>query len=121
MKSRHAAALALVGWYLMAPPIRPGWHFDRDWHLTNRPWVRSELPLSHWDILKSFEAANECEGAKKKMCDDWQSISSATGEILGYDGPGCQADEPDRKDLVEVIRNEYLMCVATDDPRLKEK
>jgi hypothetical protein len=120
MNVRHAAAIALVGWYLMAPPIRPGWHFDRDWRLTDRPWVHSNLPLSRWDVLKSYETAMECEAAKSKICDDWLSIR-ATDQILGYDGPGCQAAEPDRSDLVEVIRNEYLMCIATNDPRLKGK
>ena len=48
MKLRHAAALALVGWYLMAPPLYEG-------HKSNL-----DAPLSEWVILDSFDSANDC-------------------------------------------------------------
>jgi hypothetical protein len=54
MKLRHAAALALIGWYLMIPPRSesgPNAFDDR-------------APLSRWFIFNSHDAAHECEGAK---------------------------------------------------------
>jgi hypothetical protein len=39
MKPRHAAALALVGWYLMTPPMYERHHIDAD------------VPVSQWQII----------------------------------------------------------------------
>ena len=50
MNLRHAAALALVGWYLMAPPLSKDG--DR---------VNENAPLSTWIITQSFDSARECE------------------------------------------------------------
>jgi len=57
MKPRHAAALALVGWYLMVPP--------RNLH----PFVKGDsvdttAPLSKWIHLASSDSAKECETRK---------------------------------------------------------
>ncbi|HEY6420006.1 MAG TPA: hypothetical protein VIX59_13465 [Candidatus Binataceae bacterium] len=49
MKLCHAAALALVGWYLMMPPQTPD-----DVYITN-------APLSHWHVQRAFDTATECE------------------------------------------------------------
>jgi hypothetical protein len=49
MNLHHAAALALVGWYLMvAPP-------DADYLLV------TSAPVSKWIILQRFDAAKNCE------------------------------------------------------------
>jgi hypothetical protein len=53
MKSCHAAALALVGWYLMVPP--PGY-----------PPSGSE-GIRHWQILSSFDSARECEAERASV------------------------------------------------------
>jgi hypothetical protein len=51
MKLRHAAALALVGWYLMIPPgAQSG--FD------------TTAPLGKWFVYGGYDSAHECEGAK---------------------------------------------------------
>jgi hypothetical protein len=72
MKARHAAALALVGWYLMLPPV------------ISDGRTRKDAPLSRWYIFSSFETKEECEQVR-------------------------QASTPS------------AICVASDDPRLKEK
>jgi hypothetical protein len=43
MNPRHAAALALVGWYLMVPPMYQ--HHEID----------DKAPLSQWRIIQSFD------------------------------------------------------------------
>jgi hypothetical protein len=47
MKSHHAAALALVGWYLMLPPMVDG-HTD------------TSAPLNSWRMTGSYDAAIDC-------------------------------------------------------------
>lgn len=48
MKPRHAAALALVGWYLMTPPLYKDGELDE------------KAPLKEWTIINSFDTATEC-------------------------------------------------------------
>jgi len=50
MKLSHAAALALIGWYLMVPP--PVVH--------NRLPVNLEAPLSEWRLFSAHDSAAEC-------------------------------------------------------------
>ena len=96
MKPRHAAALALVGWYLMVPPI-----------LSNGPSpsivdarVGVEKPLSEWDVQDTFDSATECKRAR-------QTLTAKT-----------VANDPNLRALLEKA-DSLAQCVATDDPRLK--
>jgi len=50
MKPRHAAALALMGWYLLIPT--PG-HYD--------------APLSYWGHYDSYDTAKECSEAQLEL------------------------------------------------------
>jgi hypothetical protein len=52
VKPRHAAALALIGWYLMAPPVHPVSKTMYEWD--------SSRSLSEWMIVASFDTAAEC-------------------------------------------------------------
>jgi len=49
VKPRHAAALALVGWYLMVPPV------DRQRRLL------TDKPFTIWDRLETFDSAHACK------------------------------------------------------------
>jgi hypothetical protein len=74
MKPRHVAALALVGWYLMRPPLPhlsvPARRMDPATH------------LARWTIVGTFPTQKECDAHRSGR---WQR------------------------------------CIASDDPRLKEK
>jgi len=70
MKFRHAAALALVGWYLMVPPQNAHWQEKR------QPLYNSNAPLSEWDIDESFDTAAECQAALKKLFDEGIEVSN---------------------------------------------
>jgi hypothetical protein len=48
MKPRHAAALALVGWYLMVPP--------RVYNAGNMLHIEIKAPLSKWERWGSFDS-----------------------------------------------------------------
>jgi hypothetical protein len=53
MTLRHAAALALVGWYLMVPPV-----YQR--------LRASPVPLSKWVVNGRFDSAKKCDEAATK-------------------------------------------------------
>jgi hypothetical protein len=74
MHLRHVAALALVSWYLMTPPLP---------HL-KPPTVHKDTAaaLRGWKRVRSFPTQKECEAYRA---------------------------------------NPWERCVASDDPRLKEK
>jgi len=52
MKVAHAAALALVGWYIVLPPTGS----DRR--------AQKRAPLSRWYIFSNFETKEQCEKAR---------------------------------------------------------
>jgi hypothetical protein len=98
MNIRHAAALALVGWYLMVPPRIPG---------TGE--VNQGVPLSQWTKRRLFPHNEGCEAAKARLRQD--ALAAQTQN---------DAADPRRG------RNPELHCVlckaecvADDDPRLK--
>ena len=55
MKLYHAAALALVGWYLMVPPTKDA---DR---------VDPSVPLPRWAVLRAFDTAPACNEAQDQL------------------------------------------------------
>ena len=92
MKPRHAAALALVGWYLMVPPD-----------------PASELatlePLHWWFQIGSFDSANGCQEARRMM--------------IGRFMTDLQKDYRDTTAVHGMDAFYYSECIATDDPRIK--
>jgi hypothetical protein len=126
MKPRHTAALALVGWYLMVPPM----------HLSSEaPCVTFDdgAPLNKWFVLGgSLDTAEECETAKQqatKMAEK-QCEANAEGELVRLSGTKekvaviLKTMHTTAKLLCDDLRPGGLrrgLCVADDDPRLKEK
>jgi hypothetical protein len=91
INTRHAAALALAGWYLMSAPPRT--------------WFGSQQPLGNWTVLDSFDTAAECR-AKLDELHVHVAMSSAhrlPNGSLAFSPPL----DPDAE-----------KCIATDDPRL---
>ena len=93
MSFRHAAALALVGWYLMLPPE----------HLVasatkGTPYPDAVAPLSKWGTVKTFDRPDDCEADIRRRQQE--------------------ADEADLKGANRLWAFAY-QCVASDDPRLK--
>jgi hypothetical protein len=80
MKTRHAAALALVGWYLMAPLS-----------------LQTNLPISEWNHIGSYDKATDCEDGRVALAEK-------------------NKHDPQKYRLILLSE-----CIASDDPRLKEK
>jgi len=104
MKLRHAAALALVGWCLILPPIVYPPQSNGPTH------VEQNAPLSQWRVWRRFDSQKDCEealqlGFKKpaELRATRPPPAVGTGVWTGY------AD----------AQAEAARCVKDDDPRLK--
>jgi len=92
MRLRHVAALALLGWYLMVPPIELSPSGERVFNFN--------APLSQWYRWDYYDTARECWYVDRDLFERSQSIL--------------------RIDPLDDAANAYLeaQCIATDDPRL---
>lgn len=102
MRSRHAAALALVGCYLMTAPVA-----DRG------AIIYQDAPLTQWTKAQHFESESDCEARRKQTIVDSQDQVELA--------PNSVADE-DTKRETNVALNEALasQCVNDDDPRIAD-
>ena len=91
MNGRYAAALALVGWYLMVPDSTD---LQRQLNPETKKYEALAPPIREWSINQSFDTAAECEAVIKES---------------------TQRAQKDCPDCVVLAK-----CIATDDPRLKE-
>ncbi len=98
MKSPHAAALALLGWYLMLAPIReaPG----------GRSYVDIEAPLNQWTVTGAFDRADSCQQAKAR--------GQREGKEQKFHPAGGE------RELEKLLWIDFIeaQCIASDDPRL---
>lgn len=98
MKPCHAAALALVGWYLMAPPTYPG---------ANGSFVtKTAVPLRLWQNIGSYDHVADCEDERQALLDLKKTESTFAQEPLQV--------------KLSIIGSWSSICIATDDPRLKD-
>ncbi|MGO9056161.1 MAG: hypothetical protein ACLQU2_02055 [Candidatus Binataceae bacterium] len=107
MKLRHAAALALVGWYLLISPT------------TDQNQADLEAPLSKWQNAGSFDSASDCEAIRRRVTKDlWSEKDQLEWRF--------RLKDIKRSGHSPVSYSEYAkrlqgaQCVSSDDPRLKE-
>jgi len=104
MNLRHAAALTLVGWYLMMPPILAIGDTNDVEH--GEWWTQTDAPVFKWQISSSFDSASDCEDLKSKLI-------KRGGSEIGH----AKANSYNR---AFAVASTQALCIATDDPRLKE-
>ncbi len=99
MKLRHAATLALTGWYLMVPTSY-GDHSLR---------YERELPLSRWTAFESFNSADDCEITMAG------AIRNTAKDRIEHQ------DDPNNGTPAQRLAFLYTQaqCIETDDPRLR--
>ena len=95
MRSRHAAALSLLGWLLLLPPVSP-----------TTQQVDKDAPLSHWKLERTYSGKKACEGRMDHLRRQGLAATKKQGNAFKPDlsCPICNAQ-----------------CVYDDDPRLEEK
>jgi hypothetical protein len=114
MKLRHAAALALVGWFLMMPPLL-------------KKSVDLTAPFSRWVTVNSYDTSKQCEDEKASIQDAApENLSQLKSQLKGL---GIKDDPADNKERLKIAHDMYFdevvvplaQCIASDDPRLKGK
>jgi hypothetical protein len=101
MMCRHAFALALVGWYLMAPPAYPG---------PNGSFTaKTSVPLHLWQNIGSYDHDDECEDERRAFLD-----------LKKTESPSTFANESEQA-KPSIVSSWSAVCVPSDDPRLQEK
>jgi hypothetical protein len=106
MDLRHAAVLAFTGWYLLAAPVRQP--------KSEPPYLDEHAAYRDWKILHAFKTVDDCEGGQKRAVLDAESrnLTAWSGGFAGI------IDTDPKPWLTQQIDAE---CIASDDPRLKEK
>jgi hypothetical protein len=108
MNLRHAAALALVGWYMITPPFanasapvaKWGFYNDLPPRTPNRP-----TDIAH---AKEFDSKAACESKKAEILPTLSASSVRGGDIQEWIA---------RHNTIA----SHTICVSSDDRRLKEK
>ena len=104
LHSRHLAALALVGWYLMMPPDSAKIPHDVD----------ADTPISRWIVVTTLPLRDSCEKALADIQNKQQDPVSSTKRASSS---GCRKMTP----ALGKARAINAGCVASDDFRLKDK
>ncbi|HUO06098.1 MAG TPA: hypothetical protein VMU16_12955 [Candidatus Binataceae bacterium] len=103
MNLRHTASIALVGWYLMLPPlIQNSNNSVSDFTLTD-----PKAPLSNWVKQGTFDSARECEEALQKLVTAAEANQDSEVVVMTI------------SDLEKIRQARSAKCVDMDDPRLK--
>jgi hypothetical protein len=118
---RHAAALALVGWYLVTPHTFPN---SREPNLS--------MPLSQWSRIGPVPSKSDCEArlsASMRKNDDPAEREKFKKEYLPALRAEVQREWPNQKVPDNYFDKGYFddldrylklsQCIASDDPRLK--
>jgi|HubBroStandDraft_6_1064221.scaffolds.fasta_scaffold220440_2 hypothetical protein len=106
MKSRHAAAFALVGWYLMVPPLTSPGSEKYD----------TQAPLSRWQMLARFDSTAECTARQTQLMRDAAIASLSPQELRSRGITTKEYDAAKSRAFAEIG---MYRCVSSDDPRLK--
>jgi hypothetical protein len=118
MNYRHAAAFALLGWYLMVP-LPPEKTPSPSWGDYFADLFRRTNSFSNWRIVESFDSANECEKVRVR---DFTSDEARKAQTVLAPEPKSEgkAPEPKAEAKVKAVMDAFAraVCIATDDPRL---
>jgi hypothetical protein len=104
MKARHAAAIALVSWYLVAPRVRDSG--------TEPPYLDTHAEYREWKVLHTFNSLDDCEAGDQLT--KYQASNGNLAVFLSEDGSVLDASpEP------WVDQRAEAECMEADDPRIE--
>jgi hypothetical protein len=102
MRIWHAAALALMGWYLMIPPMHKGPNGTID-------FPEARAPIIQWQVVDSYDSADSCRAGSAAHLDKIKAFMA-------------QTQSPTLTDAIKkaaILQEVQAQCIATNDPRLK--
>ena len=105
MRIHHATALALVGWYLM---------------------VQGTEPMSQWKTIFVTDSGKACQQLlwkiHKDAAADLKQHFNSDVDVESIKRAMQRATSPSQLDKIgHDVDDLATVCIATDDPRLKEK
>jgi hypothetical protein len=103
MNIRYAAALALLGWYLLAPGFTDWTRLDlskQDPGSASGSDFFIFSPLKNWDTLRTFDTPMQCENAREQLQHKNDPIPEAQAKTLAQ------------------FQARFAQCIVSDDPRL---
>lgn len=108
MKLRHAAAVALVGWYLLVPPLAINERFPPVFHF--------EQPISRWTVRGTYKSERRCRSALRRLPAKLKRLLEVKRPKddmydFGYLPPEYLDDTVDKL-------SGHAVCVPSTDPRL---
>lgn len=116
MRLCHAAVPVLVGWYLLMMPA------------SNLRESTSEIPpLRKWELVRSFDSADGCTANMYQIRREQWAALAKYGIHTVDEIDTVLADhrkpppESEVTAIIECTRKLTSECIASDDPRLKEK
>ncbi len=118
MTLRHAAALVLVGWYLMVPP----WVFK---NAAVSMWgLDTDAPLSKWTFEGSSDSAKQCEEARaeRKYFEPRANQARETMGAVEFQKAirsNSASAAASLSDVREFLQAKEGQCIVADDSRLK--
>jgi len=102
MNRRHAAALVLLGWYLMSPPFGQ-----------NGGGLVKDAPLKAWQNLAVYDSADDCTEDGLIL----HRIHKGTPtRLFSFTVPKGLSNE--EEGALTNLAVHSTICIASDDPRL---
>jgi hypothetical protein len=101
MKLHHAAALTLVGWYLITAPTAD-----------QGAIIYQDAPLSQWTKAQHFDSETGCDTGRQQLINNSQEALALV--------PDSEVDEDDKRDASNAVNHALAsQCVADNDPRVQ--
>jgi hypothetical protein len=116
MNFSHTAALALVGWYLMLPPVG-----------TDGKPPNINAPLSTWHQVGAFHSSAACKKKRKSRLNlSQQQVAALKQQNTKEMKSHVYTSEPAARDYMSepavrtfAAQMQASRCISTDDPRIK--
>lgn len=126
LKIQHGIGIALVGWYLMIPPVEhPRSQDVKHWVFPEVPIVdqcNPDADVSSWKQYEEFERLADCKTAQETVAERVkQGIANAEKAINDtFSDVPPDTKEEKRKNEEEILCAYYARCIASDDARLRK-
>ena len=116
MNVRDAAALALVPWYLMVPPVGKTGHLN----------LNVEAPYSLWRTYRIYNTKKQCDGEQIAIVEKVNALlrepeNKRYADLIKDDVTSTPQNSTDVLNARGFLGSLLARCVSADDPGLKSK
>jgi len=105
MTTCRMPAIALITWYLIAPPVH--------WSSTEPAYLDTHAEFRKWNILHAFDSVDDCDAGNERAKSD-----AANGTLTSFDGGSISVIAGDPQPLLD--QQAEAECMSADDPRIDD-